>query len=238
MGQALAYRPFADVLQGAAILMGPMNRDELRSAVEKPAELQGAVFEAGLVDRLLDDVGNEPGNLPLLEFALTLLWENHDSGWLTHAVYDSIGLVDGALASYADQVYASLEPGEQERARNALLQLVKPGEGTEDTRRVAVKEELGEENWKVIQLLADQRLVVTGLDATGNETAEVVHEALIQKWGRFKQWIETDRTFRSWQERLARQSAPVAGERSRGKRFIERWTAFLCKRVAGNGAAI
>jgi WD40 repeat protein/DNA-binding SARP family transcriptional activator len=202
MSQALAYRPFADVLQGATVLMGPMNRDELRSAVEKPAELQGAVFEAGLVDRLLDDVGKEPGNLPLLEFALTLLWENHESGWLTHAVYDSIGLVDGALASYADQVYANLESGEQERARNALLQLVKPGEGTEDTRRVAVKEELGEENWKVIQLLADQRLVVTGLDAAGNETVEVVHEALIQKWGRFKQWIETDRTFRSWQERL------------------------------------
>jgi WD40 repeat protein/DNA-binding SARP family transcriptional activator len=202
MGQALAYRPFADVLQHTSMLLGPMNRDELRSAVEKPAELQGAVFEAGLVDRLLDDVGNEPGNLPLLEFALTLLWEHQDNGWLTHAVYDSIGLVDGALASYADQVFGSLEPRDQERARSALLQLVKPGEGTEDTRRMAAKEELGEENWKVIQLLADQRLVVTNLDAAGNESAEVVHETLIQKWGRFKEWLEADRTFRIWQEQL------------------------------------
>jgi WD40 repeat protein/DNA-binding SARP family transcriptional activator len=202
MGQALAYRPFADVLQGATVLMGPMNRDELRSVVEKPAELQGAAFEAGLVDRLLDDVGNKPGNLPLLEFALTLLWEHQDSGWLTHSVYDSIGLVDGALASHADQVFGSLDPDEQKRAKNALLQLIKPGEGTEDTRRVAVKEELGEENWKVIQLLADQRLVVTGLDAAGNKTAEVVHETLIQKWGRFKEWMEADRAFRSWQEQI------------------------------------
>jgi WD40 repeat protein len=202
MGQALAYRPFADALQQSAMLLGPMNREELRSAIEKPAELQGAAFEAGLVDRLLDDVGTEPGNLPLLEFALTLLWEHQESGWLTHAVYDSIGLIDGALASYADQVYASLEPREQERAQSALLQLVKPGEGTEDTRRVAAKYELGDENWQVIQRLADRRLVVTGRDTLGYETAEVIHEALIQKWGRFKEWMEADRAFRSWQERL------------------------------------
>ena len=127
MGQALAYRPFADALQGASVLMGPMNRDELRAAVEKPAELQGAAFESGLVERLLDDVGNEPGNLPLLEFALTLLWEGQENGWLTHAVYDAIGLVDGALASYADQVYNALDADEQVTARKALLQLVNPG---------------------------------------------------------------------------------------------------------------
>ncbi len=42
-------------------------------AIEKPAEMQGAAFEAGLVERILDDVGDKPGNLPLLEFTLTLL---------------------------------------------------------------------------------------------------------------------------------------------------------------------
>jgi len=50
-----------------------MTRAELRAVIEKPAAAQGAVFERGLVARLLDDVGYEPGNLPLLEFALTLL---------------------------------------------------------------------------------------------------------------------------------------------------------------------
>ncbi len=65
-----------------------------------------------------------------------------------------MGSVEGALATYADQVYAELEPEEQESARRALVQLVRPGEGTEDTRRVATREELGEENWKLIQHLA------------------------------------------------------------------------------------
>jgi WD40 repeat protein/DNA-binding SARP family transcriptional activator len=202
MGQALSYRPFADALQGASVLMGPMNREELRSAVEKPAELQGAAFETGLVDRLLDDVGEEPGNLPLLEFTLTQLWEQQTDGWLTHANYEAMGGVEGALSSYADQVYASLQTLEQARARRALVQLVQPGEGTEDTRRIATRQELGEESWILIQRLADRRLVVTGRDAAGRETAEVVHEALIQKWERFQTWMGADRAFRLWEERL------------------------------------
>jgi WD40 repeat protein len=130
------------------------------------------------------------------------LWEGQTDGWLTHADYEAMGCVEGALAAYADQVYADLDPNEQERARQALVQLVQPGEGTEDTRRIATHEELGDESWSLIQRLADRRLVVTGLDARGRETAEVVHEALIQKWGRFREWMDADRAFREWQERL------------------------------------
>jgi WD40 repeat protein/class 3 adenylate cyclase len=202
MGQALAHRPFADALQEASLLMGPMTRQELRVAIEQPAEMQGAAFEAGLVERILDDVGEKPGNLPLLEFTLTQLWEQQTDGWLAHADYEAMGCVEGALAAYADQVYAGLDAQGQELARRALVQLVQPGEGTEDTRRIATKEELGEESWQLIQRLADRRLVVTGRDAQGRETAEVVHEALIQKWGRFHEWMDSDRSFRAWQERL------------------------------------
>jgi hypothetical protein len=137
MGQALAHRPFADALQEACLLMGPMNRGELRSAIEQPAGMQGAAFEAGLVERILDDVGEKPGVLPLLEFTLTQLWERQTTaGWRT-PITKAMGGVAGALAAYADQVYAGLEAEEQEMARRALVQLVQPGEGTEDTRRVA-----------------------------------------------------------------------------------------------------
>jgi WD40 repeat protein/class 3 adenylate cyclase len=202
MGQALAYRPFADAMQKSSLLMGPMTQEELREAIEKPAEMQGAAFEPGLVERILDDVGNESGNLPLLEFALTLLWERQSDGWLTHADYEALGCVEGALACYADKVYEGLQPDEQERARRALVQLVRPGEDTADTRRIATREELGKESWELIRYLADQRLVVTGWDTVGIETAEVVHETLIQKWSRFQEWMSADRAFRSWQERL------------------------------------
>ncbi|MGD8966667.1 MAG: BTAD domain-containing putative transcriptional regulator, partial [Anaerolineae bacterium] len=202
MGHALAHRPFADALQDGSLMMGPMSRDELRRAIEKPAEVQGAAFEAGLVERLLDDVGEAPGNLPLLEFALTLLWEKQSDGWLTHAGYEEIGRVEGALAGYADEVFQELEEEEQEGARRIFVQLVRPGEGTEDTRRVATRAELGDEKWGLVHYLADRRLVVTGQDATGTEIVEVVHEALIQRWGQLRAWIDADRAFRTWQERL------------------------------------
>jgi WD40 repeat protein/DNA-binding SARP family transcriptional activator len=202
MGQALSHRPFADALQDTSLLLGPMTRQEMQAAIEMPAQKQGAAFEAGLVNRILDDVGDEPGNLPLLEFALTLLWERAGASWLTHETYDAIGRVDGALARYADEVYAALDGAQREAARRVFLQLIRPGQGTEDSRRVATRAEIGKQNWPLAQHLADRRLVVTGLDSAGVQTVEVVHEALIGGWARLRAWMETDRAFRTWQEGL------------------------------------
>ena len=83
------------------------------------------------------------------------------------------------------------------------MQLVRPGEGTEDTRRLATRAEIGERKWPLVCRLAEKRLVVIGRQAgTGHETAEVAHEALIQRWERLRRWMEADRVFRSWQEGL------------------------------------
>ncbi len=203
MGQALTHRPFADALQDADVKIGPMTREELGRAIENPARRQGVAFEAGLVERILDDVGDEPGNLPLLQFALTSLWERQTAGsLLTHRAYEAIGRVEGALARYADEVYAGLSQAEQESARRVFVQMVHPGEGTEDTRRLATRTELGEDNWALVQRLADARLVVTGRNPTGQETVEIVHEALIRNWGQLRAWMNEDRAFRIWQERL------------------------------------
>ncbi len=203
MGQALSHRPFADALQDASFMIGPMTAEELQQAIEKPAELQGAAFEDGLVERILKDVGKEPGHLPLLQFALTLLWEQQKDGWLTHAHYEEIGQVEGALARYADNVMKELEENEAGQARQIFVQLVRPGQGTEDTRRVATRSELGDDHWDLVRHLADRRLVVTGRDeGTDQETAEIVHEALIQRWVLLREWMAEDRVFRTWQERL------------------------------------
>ena len=201
MGQALSHRPFADVLQDAVFVLGPMLRSELRAAIEKPARQQGAAFEPGLVERILDDVGAEPGNLPLVEFALTLLWDRLDQGWITHAAYEDIGRVSGALTSYAEEVFAHFNENQKKKAHRIFVQLVVPGEGLEDTRRIANMDQLEQDNWDLVQHLADKRLVVTGSDEEGNKTVELVHEALINNWERMSTWMKEDREFRSWQER-------------------------------------
>ncbi len=85
MGEALSYRPLADALQGVSLNLGPMNREELEEAIIRPAQAHGISFQNGLVPRILEDVGQGPGRLPLLEFALTLLWEQPTDRHLTHA---------------------------------------------------------------------------------------------------------------------------------------------------------
>lgn len=204
LGQALLYPPFGEALQGAIELLRPMTPDEMRRAIEKPAALLGVSFEAGLVERILAAVSGECGKLPLLEFALTALWNEQVGEKLTHAVYNAVGQVEGALSRHAEQVYnEALTSAEQQRARRIFVQMVRPGEGTEDTRRLARREELtGEADWDLVQKLATARLVVTDQEPEGQETVEIVHEALIQGWDRLRGWVSQDRTFRLWQDRL------------------------------------
>jgi len=202
LANALAYPEFADRLRESDIKIRSMNHQELVSVIENPVQRLGVTFETGLVQRILEDVEDQPGNLPLLEFALTELWNKRTGQQLTHHVYEDIGQVKGALARHADEKYGNLTEVEKEKVRRIFIQLVRPGEGTEDTRRVAIKGELGEQNWSLVKQLADARLVVTSRNASHQETVEVIHEALIQNWGELQAWMNTDRVFRAWQERL------------------------------------
>lgn len=203
LSPALSYRPVVDALQESDLKLGPMTLAELQRAIEMPARRLGVELEPGLTQRMLDALGEGPGHLPLLEFALTLLWARRSDNLMTHAAYDETGGVDKALAGYAEEVYGELNEKEQLEVQRILVQLVQPGEGTEDTRRLARREELHEDNWNLVTRLADTRLVVSNLDeATGKETVEIVHEALIGGWDRLRQWLEADRAFRIWQERL------------------------------------
>jgi serine/threonine protein kinase/KaiC/GvpD/RAD55 family RecA-like ATPase len=201
LSAALSYRPLADALQEASLILGPMTRAELERAIREPARRETVAFERGLIERILDDVGDEPGNLPLLEFALTTLWEKQTFAKLTHSAYDEIEHVAGALARYAEAVYDSFPAPKKEQARQVFVQLISPGEGTEDTRRQATRAELGE-GWPLAQQLASARLVVTNRDPGGQDTAEIVHEALFRSWSRLREWMRANRNFRSWQERL------------------------------------
>lgn len=202
LGQALEYRPFADALQDHDIKLGPMTTDELRRAILCPAENAGVSFEPGLEERIVRDLEDESGNLPLLQFALTEMWDRQEHRQLTHAAYEEIGCVDGAVAHYANKVYEDLDEEMQIETRDVFTQLVHPGPGNEFTRRLALRTEMSADDWQVAQQLADDRLVVTDRDDDGRETVEVVHEALIQNWDKMQSWLEADRTFLTWKHRF------------------------------------
>lgn len=216
MGQVLSYPPMVDALQGNDEKIGLMSPDELRMVIVQPATLSGVSFQDGLVNRILADVGDDDaGKLPLLEFALTELWEKQDAGHMTHEAYDDIGGVLGALTRYAEKAFAKLTEGDKKKERaiqKVMVQLVHPGAWADDARRTARRFDLGKEEWAFVPELAKERLLVTNrteligdADQDENnlvETVEIIHEALIQHWERLQRWMERDREFRIWQERL------------------------------------
>ncbi|MBD2341790.1 CHAT domain-containing protein [Calothrix sp. FACHB-156] len=202
LGKAMSYQPLGKALQDyPPSLLVPMSRKELEGAIIQPAARFSVELEEGLVNKLIDDVGSGEGSLPLQQFALTQLWGKQRPGLLTHQAYTEIGGVTQALKNHADVVYAGLSEEQQKRAQRLFIQLVQPGEGTEDTRRLATRDEVGD-YWDLVTLLANERLLVTNRNQLVEDTVEVVHEALIRNWGRLRGWMDENREFRVWQERL------------------------------------
>ena len=137
-----AYPDLRSLISTEQYLVGPLTRDGLRRAIEEPARRVGVGLESGLLDTILADVGAHPGGLPLLQHVLYELWQRRRGRMLTLEAYVAAGRLEGALAKRANAVYEALPPDQQDIARRALLRLVQPGEGTEDTRRRATLDEL------------------------------------------------------------------------------------------------
>ncbi|MCB9121101.1 MAG: hypothetical protein H6640_15350, partial [Caldilineaceae bacterium] len=115
-----------------------MGRADLRRAIAQPAARAGRRFEDDLVDTILGDLDAQPGQLPLLQFALTELWSRQDAaGQLTRAAYRDIHGVGGAIANYAERQYNKLDAADQARLPDlfvALVQVTPRDEGVDYVR--------------------------------------------------------------------------------------------------------
>jgi WD40 repeat protein len=193
-GRCAEHPRLATALSAHQCLLGPMQTDELRRAIERPARVAGLRLEAGLVDTMLADVEGEPGALPLLSHALYESWARRDGRVLTLAGYRAAGGVRGAIAHTAEQVFLGCREPEQALMRRMFLQLTELGETTEDTRRRVPLAELipdaegGGEAATVLERLTGARLLVVG-----DDSAEIAHEAVIREWPRLRGWLAEDR---------------------------------------------
>jgi hypothetical protein len=186
------------------VLVAHMSETQLRAAIEDAGARGGLQLQEGLASRLMLDTAGEPGALPLLQYALDLLWQRRSGNVMTLAAYEQLGGVVGALRTWADALIDALSPAAVKQARLTLTSLVglSEGEAIDTRRRVALAElrPAGEAEAAAFDVallrLVEARLVVLGEDA-GQATAEVAHEALIRKWPRLQAWVQADR------ERLA-----------------------------------
>jgi WD40 repeat protein/class 3 adenylate cyclase/energy-coupling factor transporter ATP-binding protein EcfA2 len=202
-GHCAAYPRLAGALEERQALLGPMSEEELRRAIERPAEHAGLLLEPGVVEGILRDVVGRPGALPLLSHSLLETWKRRSGRMLTLIGYLQSGGVHGAIARTAETVYDALSAEQQALARNVFLRLTELGEGTEDTRRRVSTPELiprleqDAEVREVLRTLADARLVTIG-----EGTVEVAHEALIRHWPTLREWLDEDREGRLLHRRL------------------------------------
>ncbi|MFD7667820.1 hypothetical protein [Streptomyces sp. NPDC059788] len=190
-GRCLAHRELADVIREASLPIGPMAPAELREAIVKPATAEGLIVERALTARLIEEMAEEPGSLPLLSHVLLETWRRRRGRTLTLQAYEAAGGVHGAVAQTAEDLYGRLSAQQAATVRRMLLRLITPGEGTPDTRRPAARGELDAGDpaaARVVERLARARLITVDQD-----TVDLAHEALITSWPRLRGWIEEDR---------------------------------------------
>jgi WD40 repeat protein/serine/threonine protein kinase len=138
----LAMPRLAELVRSHTEVIIPMSAREMEQAISAPAERVGVRLESGLAATIINDVGEQPGSLPLLQYALTELFERREGLTLTLDGYKQTGGVLGALARRADEIYGGLDSDGQALARQMFMRLVTLGEGAEDTRRRALLAEL------------------------------------------------------------------------------------------------
>jgi serine/threonine protein kinase/WD40 repeat protein len=202
----LLYSGIGTLVQANTQVVLPMDADEIERAVSVPAQRAGAIVDSDLLAQIVSDVSEEVGALPLLQYALTELFERRDGRRMTLSAYQANGGVLGALAGRAEELYQELPLSQQNLLRQTFLRLVTLGEGTEDTRRRARLTELNAiganfgtqgtaDVRKILDIFGKNRLLTFDTEAvTRQPTVEVAHEALIRTWERLKEWLANSRS--------------------------------------------
>ncbi|MGW4690655.1 nSTAND1 domain-containing NTPase, partial [Streptomyces sp. NPDC004244] len=233
-GRCAEHRGLADALRDANLLAAPMTPAELREAVVKPAAVAGLTVERALTSRLVQEVAEAPGGLPLLSHVLLETWRRRRGKTLTVAGYEAAGGLEGAVAKTAEDVFGRFTDAQASAARTLLLRLVAPGDGAPDARRPAERAELQDagqgETPEVLEALAAARLLTLDQDVV-----ELAHEALLSAWPRLRGWIEQERDRLRAQRRLT-EAAHAWEELDRDPGALYRGTRLAAAQEHFNGA--
>ena len=214
--------------------LDPMPRERFTEVVTGPAEVVGLRLEPGLAERLVADTGHEDA-LPLLAYALRELYVSYGAadGDLTVAEYEQkfppvdvrapdggtaqVKGVPAAVKAVADRIL--VEEGYRQLAddhprvrdlRSAALRLADYSEG-EPVRATARWSAMPASCERVLRRLESQRLLVSGVDSTGEATVSVAHEALFRVWDRFQRWLADSQDVLAVRGQVRRAAAEWAG---------------------------
>jgi DNA-binding SARP family transcriptional activator/WD40 repeat protein len=194
----LRHPSFARIVKNTAVEVTPLAADELVEAITGPAHRVGVAFEPGVVAQMIADTAGSTSPLPLLQFALSELFDQRVTGReISAADYETVCGLAGALARRAERLFAEADPSERSAIRHVLGRLANPNDA--DTRRRVPVADLGDDVAirRVIDRFGQARLLTFDRDESTREpTVEVAHEALLREWPRAAAWLEEDHELR------------------------------------------
>jgi tetratricopeptide (TPR) repeat protein len=220
IGDCARYRGLPEAVTTGLFLIARMTREERRAAIVEPVRVGGGSIAPRLVNRLLNDVGDDPDQLPILQHALMRTWDY----WKTHGGegrsidlddYLAIGGMAEALSLHADEAYDSL-PDDRHRAiaRRVFQGLSEKGADHRETRRPTTVETLAQvadaPAGDVIRVLEEFRrpgrsfvTPAAGVALDAGSVIDISHESLIRGWQRLRGWVDEETESATVYRRLA-----------------------------------
>ncbi|HJU56868.1 MAG TPA: tetratricopeptide repeat protein [Pyrinomonadaceae bacterium] len=207
LGDCSQFWDLPEAINSGQYLIPRMTRDERREAITGPVGVRRAEITEPLINQLLNDAGDNPDQLPILQHALMRTWNywhasRKNGGALDLAHYNEIGGMERALSQHADEAYESLSKPHQAVAEKLFKALTEKGDDNREIRRPMplgelceviqedikdVKDVIGvfRESGRSFLLPADKPLVEDSL-------IDISHESLIRGWERLAKWVNEE----------------------------------------------
>ncbi|HKH48564.1 MAG TPA: TIR domain-containing protein [Thermoanaerobaculia bacterium] len=203
LGNCAALPGLPDAINQGLYLVPQMGRAQLREAVRGPVELYGARITERLVNRLLNDLGEDADQLPILQHAMMRLWSLWSEGprdaALDLELYEPIGGIAEALSRHVGQVYDDLSAGDQRIAQWLFRKLTQTTRERQVVRQSAslesIAREAGVQPEEVAAVVEQFRAPGRSFLMPPSDVAlipatviDISHESLIRQWKKLSEW--------------------------------------------------
>jgi energy-coupling factor transporter ATP-binding protein EcfA2 len=209
LGDCAQFWDLPEAINEGQYLIPRMTRDQRRAAIIGPLGVRSATITPGLVNQLLNDMGDNPDQLPILQHALMRIWEKwreegQEDSPLDLQHYVKIGGLSETLSRHADQAYDELpDDAAREVAEKLFKCLTEKGADDRETRRPTELVEIclitGASREQVVAVIdvfrrEGRSFLMPGASVPleGNTSIDISHESLIRSWQRLKKWVEEE----------------------------------------------
>ncbi len=209
IGNCTEFPGLAEAINDGQYLVPRMTREERRAAIVGPVAVGGAEISPRLVLRLLNDVGDDPDQLPILQHALMRTWdywERHhsDDEAIDLRHYEATGTMAEALSLHAEEAFRELETAAEQRVAELMFRgLTDTGSDTRGVRRPIPLAEIcdltGGEPATVARVIERFRapgrsflMPPAGVSLAGEVVIDISHESLMRTWRRLIEWVEEE----------------------------------------------